>query len=132
MPIPLANLDDHKYADLVQEALASIPQLHPRWTNHNPSDPGIAFTELLAWLTEMILFRVNRVPEPSYRVFLKILNGKNWVMPAGQDMEQAIRSTLLLLRERYRAITPGDFEYLVKYTWPGTPDAQALGQKIRR
>ena len=41
---------------------ALIPALQPAWTNYNPSDPGIVLIELLAWLTEMLIFQVNEIP----------------------------------------------------------------------
>ena len=54
MPIRLPNLDDRRYAELVEEALELIPVHAPQWTNHNPSDPGIMLVELFAYLTEML------------------------------------------------------------------------------
>ena len=78
MPLPLPNLDNRTYADLVDEARALIPSLYPDWTNHNPSDPGITLVELLAWLTEMVIYRVDRVPDANKEVFLKLLNGPEW------------------------------------------------------
>jgi len=62
MPMKLPNLDDRTYADLMAEAVASIPALYPRWTDHNPSNPGIALVELFAWLTEMLIYPANLVP----------------------------------------------------------------------
>ena len=67
MPIPLPNLDDRTFDDLTAEARALIPGLQPEWTNHNPSDPGITLVELLAWLTEMLLFQVNQIRRPTSR-----------------------------------------------------------------
>jgi hypothetical protein len=73
MPIPLPNLDDRTYADLVLEARALIPRYAPQWTDHNPSDPGITLIELFAWLTEIIIFRLNRIPETSEARFVELL-----------------------------------------------------------
>ncbi len=42
MSLPVTNLDDRKFQDLVDEAKRMIPQLCPEWTNHNLSDPGVA------------------------------------------------------------------------------------------
>ena len=123
MPIPLPNLDDWTYADLTAEARALIPSLCPEWTNHNPSDPGITLIELLAWLTEMLLFQVNEIPPASTEKFLKLLNGPDWAMPEGASLDVAIRQTILGLRERYRAATPGDYEWLALHAWPQTPEA---------
>jgi hypothetical protein len=42
MPIPLPNLDDRRWADLVEEGRALIPLYASEdWTDHNVHDPGI-------------------------------------------------------------------------------------------
>lgn len=128
MPIPLPELDDHPYPALVAEAQALIPTLYPAWTNHNPTDPGIALVELLAWLTEMVLYRLDQVPEANYWAFLELLNDEDTQkrLPS-DDLQAAIRQTVLDLRDRYRAATVDDFEYLAIQTWPKTKAAQDLG-----
>ena len=63
MALPVPNLDDRKFQDLVDEAKRLIPRYCPEWTNHNVSDPGVALIELFAWMSEMVLFRLNQVPE---------------------------------------------------------------------
>ena len=131
MPIPLPNLDDRRYADLLDEARALIPHLYPDWTDHNPTDPGIILIELLAWLTETVLYRLNQVTEADYRTFLKLLNGAETEL-GEWDLETAIRQTVLALRERYRAATAEDYEYLALTVWPQTAAAQALGEPIGR
>lgn len=73
MPIPLPNLDDRTFADLVEETRALIPRYAPAWTNHNLSDPGITLIELFAWLTEALIYRLNRIPEASEARFLELL-----------------------------------------------------------
>ena len=65
MPLQLPNLDDRRYADLVAEALAKSPNYDPEWTNYNPSDPGITSIELFAYLTDMLLYRLNRVTDET-------------------------------------------------------------------
>lgn len=75
MPINLPNLDDRTFADLVEEAQALIPVYEPRWTNHNASDPGITFVELFAYLTEMLMYRLNRVTDANVCAFLKLIDG---------------------------------------------------------
>jgi hypothetical protein len=135
MPIPLPNLDDRTYADLMAEAQALIPSLHPAWTNHNPSDPGIVLVELLAWLTEMLLFQANQVPAANTEKFLKLLNGPGWVRPDATSLDAAIRQTVLDLRERYRAVTPDDYEWLTLHAWPRSEAAAKLGSgrwEVRR
>ena len=123
MPISPPNLDDHDFDDLVAEARALIPVLDPEWTDHNPSDPGIVLVELLAWLTEMLLFQVNQIPEAHTRKFLDLLGGPP---SAGTGLDEAVRRTVRELHEQYRAVTPADYEYLVRETWPGTPEAAGL------
>jgi hypothetical protein len=73
MTIPLENLDDKTYADLVKESLARIPVYAPQWTDWNESDPGITLIELLAWLTEMQIYSLNRIDDRSRLKFLKLL-----------------------------------------------------------
>ena len=99
MPIPLPNLDDRTYADLTAQAQALIPGLRPAWTNHNPSDPGITLIELLAWLTEMLLFQVNQIPAANTEKFLQAAQ-RPGLGPAGSaSLDDAIRQTMLSLRE---------------------------------
>src|SRR5829696_7881240 len=73
MPLPLPNLDSRRWADLVEEARALIPRYAPAWTDHNVHDPGITLMELLAWLVEMDVYRLNRVPEAHRRKFLALV-----------------------------------------------------------
>ena len=75
MPIPLPNLDDRQFADLVAEMRARIARYAPEWTNHNIADPGIMLLELFAWQTEAFIYRINRVPDESRIRFLQMLGG---------------------------------------------------------
>ena len=104
------ELDDLSYAQLVEEARRLIPTLAPTWTDHNPSDPGIALVEMFAWLTEMVLYRVNRIPDENYKTFLGLLNPPGWTMPAGASLEEAIRRTIFELHQPFRTVTEQDYE----------------------
>jgi predicted phage baseplate assembly protein len=73
MPIPAPNLDDRKFQDIVDEAKRLIPRFCPEWTNHNLTDPGVALIELFAWMSEMVLYRVNQVPDRLYVHFLNLV-----------------------------------------------------------
>lgn len=129
MSIPLPNLDDRTYQDLVEEARSLIPIECPEWTDHNPSDTGIILIELLAWLTEMTLYRVNVVGDRNYEMFLSLLkksvDEKPWKLPSdliepevrSAAIQAEIRQTILELRQRYRAVTVEDFEQLVLKNW---------------
>ncbi len=125
MSLPLPNLDNRTYAELLEEALSLIPSEYAKWTNHNPSDPGIILMEMLAWLTEMLLYRVDQVPDSNVEVFLKLLNGPDWQRTG--DLDAAIRQTILELRQRYRAASCEDFQQLVLEDWHQTQAAQNLG-----
>jgi hypothetical protein len=74
--IPSPKLDDREFDDLVAEAMRLIPRYAPEWTHHNPADPGITLIELAAWMTDLILYRLNRVPEKNYVAFLNLLGIK--------------------------------------------------------
>lgn len=67
------NLDDRTWQDLVDETIALIPQYNPQWRDHSHSDLGITLIELFAWMTEQIIYRLNRVPEKNYVEFLNFV-----------------------------------------------------------
>ncbi|HHN93950.1 MAG TPA: putative baseplate assembly protein, partial [Anaerolineae bacterium] len=74
MPLPVPNLDDLRFQrDLVDEARRRIVRYCPEWTEYNLSDPGITLIELFAWMTELTVYRLNRVPEKNYVQFLYLL-----------------------------------------------------------
>jgi hypothetical protein len=73
MPIKIPTLDDRRYQDLLDEALARIPVHNPEWTNFNKSDPGVTLIEVFSFLTENLLYRANQVPERNRRKFLSLL-----------------------------------------------------------
>ena len=73
MPLTPPNLDDRQYADIVAEAKTLISRYAPEWTNFNESDPGITLVELFAWMTEILVYRLNQVPDLNYIKFLQLL-----------------------------------------------------------
>jgi hypothetical protein len=130
MPIPLSNLDDRTYADLVEEAIGRIPIEAPEWTDYNPADTGIVLIELLAWLTEMVLYRLNQIPNSNQAIFLSLLKGKPWTIPSGLStaaqanlLQSEIQTTLAQLRQPYRAVTSTDFTQLILHDWLQTKTA---------
>jgi len=111
MPITLPNLDDRRYADLVEEARSLIPTYAPEWTDHNESDPGITLIELFAYLSEMLIYRLNRVTDANRYAFLKLLDPD--LKPSPElSLEEQTRAVILSLRQADRAITCADFEKL--------------------
>jgi predicted phage baseplate assembly protein len=71
--LPAPNLDDRRFQDIVDEAKRRITRYCPEWTDHNVSDPGVAMVELFAWMTEMMLYRLNQVPDRLYVKFLELI-----------------------------------------------------------
>ncbi len=73
MSLPAPVLDSRRFDDLVREARERIPRYTPEWTNLNDSDPGLTLVKLHAWMTETILYELNRVPDLNYIKFLDLL-----------------------------------------------------------
>jgi predicted phage baseplate assembly protein len=92
--IPEVTLDDRNFQDLVNEARLRLSQRCPEWSEHNVSDPGITLVELFAWLTEAIIYRLNRVPEKLHVTLLNLL---------GIQLEPPVAATTVL---RFRLSAP--------------------------
>ena len=73
MRLPAIQLDDRRFQDLVSEARLRIHRACPEWTEHNVSDPGITLIELFAWMTEMTIYRLNRVPDKLHVTLMELL-----------------------------------------------------------
>lgn len=73
MTLPSPELDTRNFQALVTEARERITRSCPEWTDHNVSDPGITLIELFAWMTEMLVFRINRLPRKVHIALLDLL-----------------------------------------------------------
>ena len=73
MTLALPNLDDRRWADLVEEARSLIPVYAPGWTDHNAHDPGMTLVDLLAWVTEADLYANDRIRDSHLRRFLALV-----------------------------------------------------------
>lgn len=73
MPLQIPKIDDRRYQDLLDEALARVPVHNPEWTNFNRSDPGVTLIEIFAFMTESLLYRANLIPERNRLKFLQLL-----------------------------------------------------------
>ena len=73
MGLAKPKLDDRQFQDLVDEAKKRIPHYCKEWTDHNVSDPGVTLIELFAWMTDIILYRLNQVPDLHYIKFMEML-----------------------------------------------------------
>jgi predicted phage baseplate assembly protein len=92
MSLPVPNLDDRQFAALVERARMQIPLFAPgEWTDHNAHDPGITFLELFAWLAEMQIYYLNRVPDKHELKFLRLLGfAPRPAVPAKADVTFAL------------------------------------------
>jgi predicted phage baseplate assembly protein len=73
MSLPIPKLDDKTFNEFFEEARALIPRFAPEWTDYNFSDPGITLIDLFAWLTEMQIYRLDRVTDKNFLKFLRLL-----------------------------------------------------------
>jgi predicted phage baseplate assembly protein len=71
--LELPNLDDRRWADLVEDARALIPLYAPEWTDHNVHDPGITVIELLASIAELDIYQLNQISDRHRRKFLELV-----------------------------------------------------------
>jgi predicted phage baseplate assembly protein len=76
MGLESPRLDDRSFEDIVNEARARIAMYAPEWTDHNLSDPGITLIELFAWMTDIVLYRLNRVPDKHFIKFMELIGMK--------------------------------------------------------
>ncbi len=91
MPLVLPNLDDRRWADLVEEGRALIPVYGSEWTDHNVHDPGITLMELLAWIAEMDIYQLNQISDRHKRKFLELIG----VVPQPPEAARTVISVVL-------------------------------------
>ena len=102
MPLPIPNLDDRSFDQLVDEARALIPKHLPAWTDHNFSDPGITYLELFAFFIENAIYQINRVPERSLTHFAGLMGVTR---EPDEPVELLFRRVRAKLDTRERSIT---------------------------
>jgi hypothetical protein len=111
MPLPLPVLDDRTFDQLTAEAEGLIPRNFPAWTDHNQSDPGITLLELFAFLVEIAIYQLDRVPERSLDRFAALVGVTR---TPGESADAMLRRALTLLSFSFRAVTETEFEILAK------------------
>lgn len=67
------RLDDRTFDQLLADARRIIQEKGTNWNDLSANDPGIVLLELFAYLTEVMLYRLNRLPEKAYVEFLRLL-----------------------------------------------------------
>lgn len=97
--MPLSDLlpliDDRRYSDILDELRTRIPRYTPEWkgwTDLNDSDPGMTLSQLMAWLAEMMIYRMNKVPQLNYVKFLELLGVElNPAQPSVAEIEFPVK-----------------------------------------
>ena len=96
--LPEIVLDDRRFQELVSEARTRIALSCPEWTEHNVSDPGITLIELFAWMTDMLIYRLNRVPERARFLLLRRAAGSSVTFYLWSAMTHPDHSSLAAVR----------------------------------
>lgn len=100
--MPLENaiprIDDRNYDSLIAEVRTRIarytPEWTPVWTDVNDNDPGITLAQVFAWLTEMLTYRMNLVPDLNYIKFLQLIGIElNPAEPAQAQVTMPVKSS---------------------------------------
>ncbi len=73
MPLEAPNLDNRTYDGMLDEVRRKIVEYCPGWTDLGASDPGSVLLEAFAYLTDQMIYRLNRLPEKAYLEFLKLI-----------------------------------------------------------
>ena len=76
MPLLPPKLDDRNFQQLLEEGIQRIQQNCPEWTDLSPHNPGMVLLDVFAYLTEVMFYRLNRVPEKAYIEFLRLIGVK--------------------------------------------------------
>jgi hypothetical protein len=73
------------------------PEWKPEWNDLNDSDPGEILAQTFAWLSEMMLFRMARVPQLNYVKFLELIGVELMpAQPARADISFVMRDDCLV------------------------------------
>lgn len=140
MIVPPPNLDDRSFHDLTQEALERIRARCPRWTDLSPHDPGVVLLEVFAHLTEVMIYRLNRLPRKAYIAFLNLIGARLQPPAAARarlrfQLEQSVEQPVTVPRGTRVSVgrVSGDTEPPVFTTAgdavlvPGTKEIEVLG-----
>src|SRR5215510_8987939 len=72
MSLPSPNLDDRTFQQLLDECHARVRAGKRDW-DMTPGNPGEVLLELFAHLTEVMIYRLNRLPQKAYIEFLRLM-----------------------------------------------------------
>jgi Baseplate J-like protein len=94
MALTSPNLDDRTFEQLLDEAKRLVAKSCPEWNDLSPSDPGVVLLELFAYLTDTMIYRLNRLPEKAYIEFLRLMGVKLHPPSAASVMLTFVRTRL--------------------------------------
>jgi hypothetical protein len=67
------KLDDMEFEQLVEQGRGLIPRYAPQWTDHNLHDPGITLIDLIAWLVDQQIYRIDFVGDSLRAAFTRLM-----------------------------------------------------------
>ncbi len=97
MSLTAPNLDDRTFDDLVVEARRRAALACPEWTDLSAGDPGIVLLDLFAYLTDVMLYRLNRLPDKAFIEFLRLI-GVTLAPPAAASVALRFGGTTARVR----------------------------------
>lgn len=71
--LPIPNLDDQTYDELLDEAKNVVTSYYPEWTNFNEHDPGMTLLELFAMLVESQQYYLDQIGDLNRSKYLKLM-----------------------------------------------------------
>ncbi len=137
MTLPAPNLDDRGFQDLVDEAKRLVQLRNPNWTDHNVADPGVTLIETFAYMTDQLIYRLNRVPDLHYIKFLELLGEKmippgaattrlEFLLSVAQEVDLVIPKGTLVSTPRTTPAPPVTFSTVRDLTIPTLAVAHVL------
>ena len=137
MTLPAPNLDDRGFQDLVDEAKRLVQLRNPNWTDHNVADPGVTLIETFAYMTDQLIYRLNRVPDLNYIKFLELLGERmippgaastrlEFMLSIAQDVDVIIAKNTLVSTPRTTPAPPVTFSTAHPLTIPAISVAHLL------
>jgi hypothetical protein len=66
-------IDSRTFADLLQQVTIQAREFVPEWSERAPDDAGMVLAAIYTHYLEILLERLNRVPEKNFLAFLNLL-----------------------------------------------------------
>ena len=80
MQITAPKIDERTFEDIVNKAKSIAPFYTPEWNASAEKEAGSALLKLFAYMLEMVITRINKVPDKNFMDFLNMLGMK--LLPA--------------------------------------------------